>query len=196
MKLTSSNPAILFLGTVVGGLLFGCDKLPSDHSGGIQPQIMADALHAVLAADRSVYASVVVNRLANEEKVIKATEHWQDEKTLPLPAQMFRMGSEQVSEQGNSFSYALLSQWPINKKNEAKTEMEKAGLQFIVDHPDQNYYGQEELGGKRYFTAFYGDKAVSEACIACHNHHTDSPRTDFKKGDVMGGIVIRIPVEN
>jgi hypothetical protein len=138
----------------------------------------------------------VVNRLANEEKIIKATEHWQDDKTLPLPAQVFRMGSEMVAEQGNTFSYALLSLWPVNKKNEAKTDAEKAGLQFVVDHPDQNYYGEEELGGKRYFTAIYADKAVSEACSSCHNHHADSPRTDFKLNDVIGGIVIRVPVAN
>ena len=177
-------------------ILSGCDQIAGTSSSGIQPQTVADALHAVLAADREVYASKVVNRLVNEEKVIKATEHWQDDKSLPLPAQFFRMSSEQVSAQGSNFSYALLSLWPINKKNEAKTDSERVGLQFVVDHPDQNYYGEEELGGKRYFTAVYADKAVTEACTACHNNHADTPRTDFKQNDVMGGIVIRIPLGN
>ena len=30
---------------------------------------------------------------------------------------------------------------------------------------------------------------------ACHNNHKDSPRTDLEVGDVMGGIVIRFPVD-
>lgn len=197
MKTTNSaSIGILAVSLLSGAILSGCDKLSGNSTGEIQPKTVADALHAVLAADREVYASNVVNRLANEEKVIKATEHWKDDKSLPLPAQVFRMGSELVSEQGNTFSYALLSLWPINKKNEAKTEGEKNGLQFVVDHPEQNYYGEEELGGKRYFTAVYADKAVSEACSSCHNNHADSPRTDFKPNDVMGGIVIRIPIEN
>jgi hypothetical protein len=54
---------------------------------------MADALHVVIETDRTVYTRQVVNRLVKEDKVIKASEHWQDEKALPLPAQMFRMGA-------------------------------------------------------------------------------------------------------
>ncbi len=59
---------------------------------------MADALHAVMESDRTVYTRMVVNRLQNEEKVIKATEHFKDDKSLPLPAQMFRFGAEMVAE--------------------------------------------------------------------------------------------------
>ena len=55
---------------------------------------MADALHAVMESNRTVYSRTVVNRLQNEEGVIKASEHWQDDKALPLPAQMLRMGAE------------------------------------------------------------------------------------------------------
>jgi hypothetical protein len=46
-----------------------------------------------------------------------------------------------------------------------------------------------------YYTAFYADVAVAEACTSCHNDHKDSPKTDFEGGDVMGGVVIRIPME-
>jgi hypothetical protein len=53
---------------------------------------------------------------------------------------------------------------------------------------------QEELGGVKYFTAVYPDVALAPACISCHNKHKDSPRNDFKIGEVMGGVVIRIPL--
>jgi hypothetical protein len=36
--------------------------------------------------------------------------------------------------------------------------------------------------------------AIAPACVACHNGHKDSPRSDFQMGDVMGGVVVRIPV--
>ena len=160
---------------------------------GITPQTMADALHSVMAADRAIYTQKVVNRLQNEEKILKASEHWKDEKTLPLPAQMFRMGAELVQQQGANFTYALLSQWPINKQNGPKTDAEKTGLKSVADQPATNYYTEEVLGGKRYFTAVYPDKAAADACVTCHNTHKDSPRTDFKLGDVMGAVVIRIP---
>ncbi|HXW69876.1 MAG TPA: DUF3365 domain-containing protein [Methylocella sp.] len=168
-----------------------------DKSGGVVgAKDMADALHAVMEADRTVYAKEVVNRLQDQEKVIRATEHWKDDKALPLPAQFFRMGAEAVADKTDNFSYALLSLWPINKQNGPTTDVEKKGLQQVVDHPKEAYYANEELGGVKYFTAVYADKAITQACVTCHNNHKDSPRNNFKLSDVMGGIVIRIPIKN
>jgi len=69
--------------------------------------------------------------------------------------------------------------------------VERAGLSRVVTS-GENLYGEESLGGKRYFTAIYPDKAVSAACVECHNGHAGSPKHDFKVGDAMGGVVIRI----
>ena len=160
----------------------------------IDPQTFTDSLFAVMSSDRAVYTQKVVNRLQNDEKVIKASEHFEDDKALPLPAQMFRFGSEMVAEKTDKFSYQLLSLWPINKQNEPKTEVEKKGLEFISANPGQNFYADEELGGKKYFTAVYADKAVAPACVTCHNDHKDTPKKDFKIGDTMGGVVIRVPI--
>jgi hypothetical protein len=107
---------------------------------------------------------------------------------------MFRMGSELAAEANSDFSYSLLSLWPINTQNVPKTDAEKAGLLFVADNPGMNYYTEETLGGTPYFTAVYPDTAVAQACITCHNGHQDSPRTDFAMGEVMGGVVVRIPL--
>lgn len=163
-------------------------------AGGIDPQTFADSLFAVMSSDRAVYTQKVVNRLQNDEKVIKASEHFEDDKALPLPAQMFRFGSEMVAEKTDKFTYQLLSLWPINKQNAPKTDVEKQGLEFIAANPGKNFYADEELGGKKYFTAVYADKAVAPACVTCHNDHKDTPKKDFKIGDTMGGVVIRIPI--
>lgn len=179
-----------------GGALLAVAACSEDSTtGGIEPRAMADALHAVMEADRTVYTRLIVNRLQNEENVIKASEHWKDEKALVLPAQMFRYGAEMVAEKDVGFSYSLLSLWPVNKQNAPKTEVEEKGLQHVAEHKGENYYEIEELGGKTYFTAVYADTAVATACVACHNNHKDSPRSDFELGDVMGGVVVRIPVE-
>jgi len=168
----------------------------TETKGGISPQTMADSLHMVMASDRAVYTKLIVNRLVKDEKVIKASEHWKDDKALVLPAQMFRYGAEMVTEKGANFNYSLLSEWPINSQNSPKTEIEKTGLKFIAANPGKNYYSEEKLGDKTYFTAIYADTGIAPACVSCHNDHKDSPRTDFKLGDVMGGVVIRIPVES
>ena len=159
------------------------------------PQQLTDWLHLVMSSDRTVYTRKIVNRLVKKEKVIKASEHFEDDKALVLPAQMFRFGSEMVAEKTDDFSYSLQSLWPINKQNAPVTDLEKEGLQYLADNPGKNFYGEEELGGVKYFTAFYPDQAVAPVCASCHNEHKDSPKTDFKIGDVMGGVVIRVPVD-
>ncbi len=185
---------IAVMGLASSALLLGaCGET---RTTGIEPKQMADALHMVMESDRTVYTRMIVNRLAVEEKVIKASEHWKDDKALVLPAQMFRYGAEMVAEKGANFSYSLLSLWPVNKQNSPKTEVEKTGLKYIADNPGKNYYAEETLGDSNYFTAIYPDTAVAKACISCHNDHKDSPRSDFKMGEIMGGVVIRIPVES
>jgi hypothetical protein len=102
------------------------------------------------------------------------------------------MGAELATQKAEGLSYSLISTWPINRQNLARTDAEKAGLAFVAEHPEQSFYKDEELGGERYFTAIYPDKAVANACVDCHNQHRDSPRRDFRLGDVMGGVVVRI----
>jgi hypothetical protein len=185
--------------TVLGSLLVtfaavGCSK-QADNPPGLPARAVADAIHAVIEADRTVYAKNVVNRLQDDRKIIKATEHWEDENTLPLPGQMLRMGAEHVQKKNIGVSYALLSQWPVNKKNAPQTGAEKAGLKAVAANPKQSFYQEETLGGRRYMTAVYADTAVAAACVNCHNEHKDSPRRDFKQGDVLGGVVIRIALD-
>ena len=166
----------------------------------VSVKAMADALHLVMDSDRSVYTKKIVNRLVKKEKVIKASEHFEDEKALVLPAQMFRFGSELAAKRAEklddvNFSYTLQSLWPINKQNAPKTDAEKAGLKYVAENKGKNYYTTEKLGGVNYFTAVYADTGVAPVCVSCHNKHPDTPKKDFKIGDVMGGVVIRLPGE-
>ena len=165
----------------------------------------ADMVHAALASDRAVYAREVVQRLTAVQKVrvldpergevpLEAREDWKTQHgALPLPAQMFRMGAEGVIKQESGLSYLLLSPWPINRQNRARTEVEERGLEAVT-RSREPLYAAEELDGKSYFVAIYPDVAVSPACVACHNAHPDSPRRDFAEGDVMGAVVVRFPM--
>lgn len=167
----------------------------------------ADMIHAVIAADRTIYAREVVQRLTITQKVkmmdpergtavpLEAREDWKSQHgALPLPAQMMRMGAEQALQSESGLSYLLLSAWPVNKQNRARTDLETRALAEL-GKTGKPVYGTEVLDGQTYFAALYPDVAVAEACVACHNAHPDSPRRDFKTGDVMGAVVIRFPLK-
>jgi uncharacterized protein YjhX (UPF0386 family) len=100
-----------------------------------------------------------------------------------------------MARKGIGLQYRLISLWPINKRNVASSEFEKIGLGTILTHPTKPYTGFVKEGGARYFQAVYPDLAVAQACIGCHNSHPGSPKRDFKINDVMGGLVISIPLK-
>ncbi|SMP45849.1 Protein of unknown function [Neorhodopirellula lusitana] len=166
---------------------------------GIPFKQFADAVHAVMMADRTVYASKVVTRLKKQDASVTPSEYWEDEEhTIPLPAQMFRMGSELVFDNPEAgFTYALKSKWPLNEQNHPKSDLEVQALDFLTENPDENFYGEEELGGEKYFVAAYADKAVAEACWSCHNDHgnREDSYPEFAKDDVMGGVIVRVPMK-
>ena len=199
----SPRPWLLFSCWIVLSIIAccGCHQQPHEGTTKVTPEVtfkpqeMADALHAVIAADREFYARQVVQRLAFDERCIKTSAHWQGDKALPVPAQALRLGSEEVQQKGAEFHYILRSLWPINPRNAPETPTEKKGLQAVLEHPDTNFYAEESLGGRRYFTAVYADRATVTSCVECHNASTNSGKTDFKLGDVMGGLIVRVPLE-
>ncbi len=197
MKSENRNRVAVVGACAIGLLVLAACQPPASTEvvkTGVEPKVMADALHAVMEADRTVYTRNVINRLVKEAKVIKASEHWKDEPALPLPAQMFRMGAEMVAKKDAGFSYSLLSIWPINKQNTPRTDVEIEGLEYVAENKGSNFYAEEMLGEQKYFTAVYADTAIAPACVSCHNEHKDSPKVDFILGDVMGGVVLRIPI--
>lgn len=165
------------------------EKLEIDFS----PNVVADYIHAVIAADRALYTTHVVDRL-QEERVVVAAEAWKQRKALPLPAQMLLMAGRVVEMGGTGLRYRLASLWPIYEENGPSTVFEETGLQVVADDPDEVYSGIITRGDQRFFKAIYADRAVSKACVNCHNGHILSGKRDFKLGDVMGGIIISFPL--
>ncbi len=170
----------------------------STNSGGISPQRLADAVHAVVMADRTVYATHVVSNLQEQNAPVMPSEYWDSEDhKVPLPAQMFRMGAELVNKNPDiGFTYGLKSKWPLNRQNRPGTDVEEKGLEYVAEHVGENFYADEVIEGKKYLVAVYPDKAVTQACWDCHNTHAE--RGDdypvFKEGDVMGGVIVRVVV--
>lgn len=182
---------------LVGGLWGGNSLLAAKEratTAGIAPEKVADYVHAVLEADRSFYTTHVVNRM-QEQGIVVATEQWEQGKGLPLPAQFLQHSGRLVAEAGYGIRYKLIGFSPIYQRNAPATEFERRALELLRRQPDRPVSGLVSSGKKQYFQAIYADRAVSPACVVCHNSHPLSPKQDFKLNEVMGGIAITIPIE-
>ncbi|MGK7883616.1 MAG: DUF3365 domain-containing protein [Crocosphaera sp.] len=189
---------LIILGVASWFVVVSCATLDARQMGAKVPaDMVTDYIHRIIKSERIIYGKYVVQRL-KDESVVGASEHWQQEKALPLPAQMFRMTSELASE-NSTFSYGAISDWSLNPNNIPNTDFEIKAMREVLDTglPYKDYQVKD---GKKYFSALYPDKAVSAACIDCHNQHPIHkqryPTKIFKVGDVMGGILINLPVED
>jgi hypothetical protein len=161
----------------------------------IPPETVADYIHAVIEADRTFYTIHVVERL-QRDGVTVAAENWRSKTNiLPLPAQFLMESSDLASKTGTKVRYRLISLWPINPHNGPYSDSERDGLEAVRQNPERSVTGKIKVGNQTYFQAIYADRAVSQACVGCHNAHPGSPKKDFKMNDVMGGLVIEIPLE-
>lgn len=162
---------------------------------GVPPEVVADYIHAVVESHRSFYTAHIVERL-EEQGGAKADEEWRaQKKTLPLPVQIVTETSQMFSTKVTGIRYRLISLWPINKKNSPRDLLDKSSLESISARPEKPVTRTFTIDGRRYFHAIYADRAISQACVACHNSHLQSTKKDFRIGDVMGGLVIEFPLE-
>jgi hypothetical protein len=163
-------------------------------SSGIPPEKVAAYIYDVIKADRTLYTTEIVNRLQSKG-VTTASEHWEQENALMLPAQFLQHSGKLAAENGSEIRYRLIGLWPIYRRNAPVSDLERNALEFLRKNPAVPVTGIVTSGHKQYFQAIYPDLAVSQACIECHNSHLLSPKRDFKLNDVIGGIAITIPLE-
>ena len=142
---------------------------------------MADSLHAVIAAQRQVEAELRAEEPAGSAR--------------PVHAEILRRANLSIQQHGAEFSYTLRALRPINPSAAPQTEVEQHGLEAVTRSPADPFMTEETLGGRSYFTAVYADRATLPSCVECHNTHPRSPSRNLQPGDVLGGIVVRIPLE-
>ncbi|HKU51082.1 MAG TPA: DUF3365 domain-containing protein [Nitrospira sp.] len=159
----------------------------------IPAERVAEYVHSVIQADRSVYTTEVVERMKSQG-IVTASENWRDTGKLPLPVQFLIEASRLMADNPNGIRFRLISNWAINKDNSPRTDFEETGLSKIAISPERPYKGMKMENGLEYFEALYPDIAVSQSCVRCHNAHPQSPKKDFRVGDVMGGLLLSIPV--
>jgi hypothetical protein len=160
----------------------------------VPPEKAASYIQALIEANRKNYTENVVDKL-HKAGLAVAIEHWRDENGVPLPAQFLLESGRLVAQKDLKFSFRLASMTPIYAWNGATTDFERKGLDAVTKDPSKPFGGFIRLDGGRYYQSIYPDLAVAQSCATCHNEHPNSPRRDYKVGDVMGGIIITIPID-
>jgi len=143
----------------------------------------AQAVLETIKAVRAVYSKQIIEQV--KKAGVKPSEKWQgDDHAVMLNAQFVKAIGAEIK----GFELGLVGLQPIYKSNTPKTPAEADALKKLAANPGQPILifadGNQTKG-------LAADFAVTKGCADCHNAHPDSPKKDWKQGDLMGAVVVR-----
>lgn len=152
-----------------------------------------------IAADRSVYTDEVVGKLQKDGvSAVPAnlTQYPSIRGGIPLPASFVHLTSKVVNAKG-SHTADLLSLWNLDPDKGPRNPQERQALQDLVRDPSgvRGWIADEGTPFVRYVQVT-SDVASRQGCVDCHNAHPASKKRDFRINDVMGGLVVSVPMKS
>jgi two-component system sensor histidine kinase/response regulator len=146
---------------------------------------------------RKLYTSKVTDRLVGHG--IQVTHDYATkEGAIPLPATFSMELSEEISDQSVGMHARLYSDFPFpwRKDGGPRDDFEKEAIRQLRQFPDQPFYRFEDFEGRQSLRYAVADQKMTAGCVSCHNTHPDSPKTDWKLGDVRGVLEITRPLDS
>ncbi|KIZ47420.1 MULTISPECIES: adenylate/guanylate cyclase domain-containing protein [Rhodopseudomonas] len=144
-------------------------------------------LNSIITSVRGYYASNVVGRvLAHPESVKVIHDYESVPGAIPIPATLSLELGKVIGAQQANISYRFVSDFPFaNRKPHQLDAFERGALDSLRKDASQDIVDTS--------TSLLSDSVrlvapvvMGQACVACHNVHPESPKRDWKVGDVRG----------
>ncbi|MFO0944329.1 MAG: protein kinase [Planctomycetota bacterium] len=135
---------------------------------------------------------------------VSITENYrQVHPALPLPATFAIDLGERISRRNPGMEVRVFSRypWPTRKAGGPQSPFDLAALEYLElhgkpgDEPPAEFAHFVDDAGRRKLL-YYTARHMEKSCLACHNHpEGNSPKKDWKEGDVVGVLKIVRPLE-
>ncbi len=148
----------------------------------------ANEIGGIIDDMRSFYASDVVGRvLAAHGGTVTTTNNYLNVPGgIPIPATLSIELGKRISAHDGSVKYAFMSDLPFRGRESHKLDpFELRALSELRADPKQVV---TEVAGSplERSVRMASPVVMGQVCVSCHNTHPDSPKTDWKVGDVRG----------
>jgi hypothetical protein len=157
--------------------------LPVGQAADMTKDLAVKYILATAKAARTVYVKGVVSNAGKAG--VKPNENWvKEDHSIMLPAQFIKELGKEIKD----FELSLVGTEPLYASNAPKSAKEKEMLAELAKGK-VNVVTTEDGGATVGMSADY---AIVESCADCHNKHPKTTKKDWKKGDLMGAIVVRL----
>jgi adenylate cyclase len=156
----------------------------------------ADEIRRIIDDMRGYYASDVIARVISHPNAVPTNNYKDIEGGIPIPATLSIELGKLISARNDAVKYRFVSDLPFKGRESHNLDgWEVAALAALRADPNTPVV---QVSGSIFDRdiRLAGPVKMAQACVACHNTHPDSPKTDWKVGDVRGiqEITIRQPI--
>jgi len=122
-------------------------------------------------------------------------EHKGVDNTVPLPATMiYDMGK--LLSSGN-INLDLYSAFPFpNRASRRLDAFQQQAWKQLNTNPDNPFSKVEKTSKGTYVRVAVADKLAAQGCVDCHNSRPDTPKDDWRIGDVRGVLEVKINIDS
>lgn len=149
----------------------------------------AGDLNSMISSIRGYYGSAVVGRiLENHGKDTQVIHNYETVPgAVPIPATLSLELGRVIADKQSNVNYRFVSDYPFRgRAPHALDDFEKTSLASLRAKPEQPPIILAATSGTATQVRLIAPVLMSAACVACHNSHPDSPKKDWKIGDVRG----------
>ena len=144
---------------------------------------------------RTIYTSEVVNRLKTSNISIVHDYHGRAD-AIPLPATLSMLLAKRIGQRNVGTKVRLYSPFPFpwrKADSGLQDDFGQSAWEFFQKYPDSPYFSFDVIGESRVLRYAVADQMRPD-CVECHNSHPDTPKSDWKIGDVRGILDVTLPI--
>jgi diguanylate cyclase (GGDEF)-like protein len=143
---------------------------------------------------RGYYTRYVVAKELEHGTLKPGYDHQNDPQAIPLPATFVQDISALLKQKDTTLS--LVSPYPWPNRANRKMDNFQATAWDAFQQDSSTVFSREEIrDGRRILRVAVADRMTESACVSCHNTDSESPKKDWKLGDVRGVMEVTRVVE-
>ena len=144
-------------------------------------------LNSVISSVRGYYATNVVGRVLANPGATQVIHNYESVPgAIPIPATLSLELGKVIGAQQENINYRFVSDYPFKNRTPHQLDaFERAALGSLRANSDQKIVDAS--------SSLFSDQVrlvapilMGAACVSCHNSHPESPKKDWKVGDVRG----------